>query len=316
MRLNFFALNAVLRGRERKEQEVNGGLDQGGSKAGGENLMNVNLGGQRTKLVTHWIKAGGGKGRRGRGKGGGSKQDLRDSPRSDRVANGTIHGDEEVRRKSGCGHADDASRPAQAVAECWGPELPKEAWAGCNEAFRGRTGEGQGARDDCARIRCGSSLAPQVALQPRASGTRGLRRANTRSRPPGWGFRPGAASGERVQVVHAAGTLVAAREPQAGGVTGVTSCPSGRLQEPVCRTGVGGGPDRCRGARKEDLQAHTRHPLGAEFPVSPPPHTHTQAVPAWLARLGPFKAPSPCPPPPGTGRDTRDLTFGISQRGS
>lgn len=101
------------------------------------------------------------------------------------MANGTIHWDEEVRRKSGCGHADDASRPAQAVAESWGPELPKEAWAGCNEAFPRRTCEGQGARDDCARIRCGSSLAPQVVLQPRASGTRGLRRAfrGTRGAP-------------------------------------------------------------------------------------------------------------------------------------
>lgn len=41
-----------------------------------------------------------------------------------------------------------------------------------------------------------------------------------------------------------------------------------------------------------------------------------RAVPAGEACLGPFKAPSPCPPPPGTGRDTRDLTFGVSQRGS
>lgn len=82
----------------------------------------------------------------------------------------------------------------------------------------------------------GRFAAPRVAL--------GSDAPTLRSRPPRWGFRPGAASGERVQVVHAASTFVAAQGPQAGGVVGVTSSPSGRLQEPVRGTGVGEGPDR------------------------------------------------------------------------
>ena len=67
--VELFALNAVLRGRESKEQEVNGGLDQGGSKAGGENLVNENLGGQRTKAVNAPYKGGRRDGEEGKAQG-------------------------------------------------------------------------------------------------------------------------------------------------------------------------------------------------------------------------------------------------------
>lgn len=67
--VELFALNAALRGRESKEQEVNGDLDQGGSKAGGENLMNVNLGGQRTKAGNALDKGGRREGEEGKGQG-------------------------------------------------------------------------------------------------------------------------------------------------------------------------------------------------------------------------------------------------------
>lgn len=157
------------------------------------------------------------------------------------------HWEEEVRRQGRWGHADHGSCSVLAAAESPHPEVQNGACAARKEALERWPGDGQGPPDGSARTRCGYSLFLQVAPQSRASEARAPRRAPRssphapalRSRPPRGGFTLGAASGERVQVVHAAGTFAAAQGLQAGVVVAVTSCPSSRLREPVRGTGVG-----------------------------------------------------------------------------
>lgn len=88
---------------------------------------------------------------------------------------------------------------------------------------------GQWAADHPGPILCGSALSLQVALEPRASESRSSQRALSVLRALrccsgdlptlgrtllAWAFKPGATSRERVQLVHAASTFLAARAPQ------------------------------------------------------------------------------------------------------
>lgn len=229
------------------------------------------------------------------------------------------HWGEEVRREGRWRHADHGSCPLLAAAVSPDPELQNGACAAGKEALERRARRRPGApqtappgraADPCSPSRWHHSPArlrpvrraalrsarasSQVAPSSRGVHTRsGLRRACP-SRPRGRHIR--GSSGTSGWWRGWCDQLSLGPPPGASAGNGGR----GRAGQAVARA-------RMRGTRT----AKPRHPTrwGRNF-LCP------RAIHTWEARLGPFKAPSPCPPPPGTGRDTGDLTFGVSQRGS
>lgn len=231
------------------------------------------------------------------------------------------HWEEEVRRQGRWGHADHGSCSVLAAAESPHPEVQNGACAARKEALERWPGDGQGPprrlRPDALRI---LALPPGGTTVPRVRGP---------CAAPGAALQSARASSQVAPSSRGVHTLSGLRRaclssPRGGHIRG-SSGTSGRCRGWCDQLSLGPPPgasagNRGRGRTRQAVARARMRETRTAKPQHPtrwgPNFLCPRAIPTWEARLGPFKPPSPCPPPPGTGRDTGDLTFGVSQRGS